>query len=63
MAYGGNSGAGGGVGPLKKDSSKAIATIQRESCVVIPPLVLDHLQYASTEGEGLGYRVMCGGVR
>jgi len=28
-----------------------------------PPPVFDHLQYANTEGEGLGDFVMCGYVR
>ena len=28
-----------------------------------PPPVFDHLQYANTEGEGLGDLVMCGYVR
>jgi len=42
-----------------------IFTLGRFSLVPrpFPPPVFDHLQFANTEGEGLGDLVMCGYVR
>jgi len=42
MAYGGNSGAGGGVGPLKKDSSNAICCCLSSKSARFLPHLCDH---------------------
>ena len=46
-------------------SQAAFSTVHIVSLIprLFPPPVFDHLQYASTEGEGLGDLVTCDDIR